>query len=78
MDEKQIKLLIKDFRLSFKKRYPNSTDEEIDHMILDVFFQAYCEDKMDRHDLTVLTDFLGYEVVDDVLDEIEKEKKGGK
>ena len=75
MNEKEIKQLIKDLKTQFKKRYPNKSEEEIEQMILDVFFQAYCEDKMDRADLTTLTNVLGYEVKDEILDQIEKEKK---
>ena len=44
-------------------------------MILDVFFQAFCEDKMDRRDLTALTNALGYDVKDEILDQVEEEKK---
>ena len=78
MNEKEIKQLIKDLKTQFEKRYPDKSEEEIEHMILDVFFQAYCEDKMDRADLTTLTNVLGYEVKDEILDQIEKEKKEGK
>lgn len=59
----------------FKEKYPNKTDEKIEHMMLDMLFQAYCEDVIDRHALTVLTEGLGYEVIDEVLDKVEKEKK---
>lgn len=76
MNEKEIKTLIKQLKQQFKKQYPNKSDEEVEKMILDVFFQAYCEDKMNREDLTTLTMVMGYSVNDDVLDQIEKEKKG--
>ena len=59
----------------FKEKYPDKTDEEIEHMLLHMLFQAYCEDVIDRHALTVLTEGLGYEVIDEVLDKVEKEKK---
>ena len=78
MNEKQIELLIKQLKQQFKKKRPNSTEEDIEHMILDLFFQMFCEDKMDRKDLTTLTEALGYQVKDDILDEVEKEKKGGR
>ena len=78
MNEKEIRQLIKDLKTQFKKRYPKKNEEEIESMILDVFFQAYCEDKMDREDLTTLTNALGYEVKDEILDQVEKEKKRGK
>ena len=75
MKEKEIVKMLKELREHFKKKRPNSTEEEIEHMMLDLFFRMYCEDKMDRDDLTTLTKMLGYEVKDDVLNEIEKEKK---
>ena len=52
MNEKQIRELIAQLRQQFKARNRDKSDEEIDKMILDVFFKAYCEDKMDRADLT--------------------------
>lgn len=76
MNEKQIRELIAQLRQQFKARNRDKSDEEIDRMILDVFFKAYCEDKMDREDLTTLTEVLGYQVNDEILDEIEREKKG--
>lgn len=78
MNKKEIEQLIKDLKCQFKKRYPNKSDEEIEHMILDVFFQAFCEDKMDRRDLTTLTNALGYDVKDEILDQVEEEKKKGR
>ena len=78
MNAKEIEQLIKDLKRQFKKGYPNKSDEEIEHMILDVFFQAFCEDKMDRRDLTTLTNALGYDVKDEILDQVEEEKKKGR
>ena len=78
MNEKQIRLMIKNLKAYYKKHNPNKTETEIEEMILDLFFKMYCEDKMDREDLTTLTEVMGYQVKDDVLDEIEKEKKGGR
>ena len=78
MNEKQINAMLKQLRAQFKKQNPGKSAEQIDEMILDLFFKMYCYDKMDRHDLTTLTEAMGYEVKDDVLDEIEKEKEGGK
>ena len=77
MNEKQIKELLKQLKNQFKKQNPNKTEEDIEHMILDLFFKMFCEDKMDRADLSTLTEALGYEVKSDVLDQVEKEKKGG-
>ena len=78
MNEKQIRLMLKNLKAYYKKHNPNKTETEIEEMILDLFFKMYCEDKMDREDLTTLTEVMGYQVKDDVLDEIEKEKKGGR
>ena len=78
MNKKEILQLISDLRTQFKKAYPKKTDEEIDKMILDVFFEAYVSDTMDRHDLTILTNALGYGVNEEVLDQIEIDKKEGK
>ena len=74
MNEKEIKQLIEDMKNQFSKAYPKKSEEEIEEMILDVFFKAYCEDKMDREDLTTLTNALGYEIKDEILNQIEKER----
>ena len=78
MNHREIMQLIKQMREQFKRSCPSKSDEEIDKMILDVFFKAYCEDKMDREDLTTLTNALGYGINKEILDEIEREKRGGK
>ena len=78
MNEKEIQQLIKQMRQQFGSIKKGSSEEEIDQMILDVFFRGYCEDKISREDLTTLTSALGYEVKDEILDQIEKEKKEGK
>ncbi len=74
MNEKQVKALIAQLKQQFKAKFRNKTDKEIDEMILDMFFGAFCEDKMSREDLTALTMAMGHEVKDDVLDEVEREK----
>ena len=81
MNEKEIRELIIQLRKQFKAKFKNKSDEEIDQMILDMFFKAYCEDELSREDLTTFTELMGYEVKEDILDEIENEKKkikGGK
>ena len=75
MNKEQITLTLNEMKAQFKKAYPERTEEEIEEMILDIFFDGYCNDKMSREDLTVLTMALGYEVNNEVLDNIEKEKK---
>ena len=71
MNEEQIMQLIAQMKKQFKAAYSSKTDEEIEHMILDVFFETYATGKMNREDLTTLTNAMGYEVKDDVLDEYE-------
>lgn len=78
MNEKEIETLITQMRQQFKKHFPKKSDLEIDKMILDVFFKAFCEDKMSREDLTTLTNFMGFETNEEILDEVEKEKKAHK
>ena len=77
-NEEQVKKELERIRKEQKARFPDKTDEEIDELILNAFFQAYCENEMSREDLTGLTIAMGYEVVDEVLDKVEKEKKGKK
>lgn len=74
MNDKEIRTLIKQLRQQFKAANKKKSDEEIDKMILDMFFKAFCDDKLIRSDLETLTNAMGYEVNDDILDEVEKEK----
>ena len=76
MNEKQIEMLIKQLRQQLKSKHKTKTDDEIDKMILDMFFGAFIDDKISREDLCALTIALGYEPREDILDEIEKEKGG--
>ena len=78
MNAKEIKQLINNLKIYYKNKYPKKNEEEIEHMVLDVFFQMFCEDKMNREDLETLTKALGYEVNKEVLDQVEKEKKARK
>ena len=78
MNEQEIRNLIRDLRAQFKKAYKGKSEDDIDHMILDMFFKSYCDDKICREDLETLTIAMGYEPVKKVLDEIERQKKGGK
>lgn len=75
MNEKEMQQLIKQMRQQFGSIKKGSAEEEIDQMILDVFFRGYCENKMSREDLTTLTSALGCEVKDEILDQIEKERR---
>ena len=78
MNEKEIKKTLSDIKNMIKEKYPNETEKQIEHRMLDMFFKAYCDDAICREDLTALTMALGYEVKNDVLDQVEKEKKEGK
>ena len=78
MNKQEIMQLINQLKQQFKSKHPNMSDEDIEHMVLKLFFQMFCEDKMDRQDLTALTRALGYNVNDNVLDQIEQDKRGGK
>ena len=78
MNEKEIYALIDQLRQQFRKINKNASEEEIDKMILDVFFQAYVEDEMDRDDLRTLTNALGYETNEDVLDQVDADKRNRK
>ena len=75
MNEQQIRATIKQLQQQLGKKYKAKTEEEINEMILDMFFQAFCEDHISREDLTAFTEIMGYRVNDDILDEIEKQKK---
>lgn len=78
MNNKEIIQLIKNLREEFKKGFPKKSDEERDNMILDVFFEAFCRNEIDRQDLTTLTIAMGHEVNNEVLDQLENEMKGVK
>lgn len=55
MNEEQIKSLIEQLKAQ------GLTEDEI----MDVFYQTFTEGKMDRKDLEVLTEAMGYELTDD-------------
>ena len=59
----------------FKEKYPNKTDKEIEHLVLDMLFEAYSEGVIDRHGLIVLTEGLGYKVIYEAPEQVKKEKK---
>lgn len=75
MDEKEIMQVIADLRRETKARFPNKTEEEVDEFILDdMFFRAFCEDRLPREDLEVLAMAMGYQPNPEILDQVEKEK----
>lgn len=78
MNEREIKKLIMDLKDQFTRGCPNKTKEEIEEMVLDVFFQAFLEDKMDRDDLRTLTNAMGYDLNEKIIDQVEEDKKKGR
>lgn len=77
MNEQEIKLTLSQLKEQFSLRYPEKNEEEIEEMILHMFFDAYVSGKMCREDLETLTIMLGYDVKKDVLDEVERQLQGG-
>lgn len=78
MTEKQAIATINQIKAQLKVKYKGKSDEEIDEMVLDMFFKAYCEDHICKEDLIALTELMGYKVKMSVIKQIEKKKKGGK
>ncbi len=78
MNEQEIRAFLKKLREQLHNKYKNKDDEEIDAIILDGFFKSYLDDEMCRNDLEVLTLAMGYEPKKEVLDEIDRQKNGGK
>ena len=74
MSTNELLTLKEQLRAVFEFKRPTATKEDVDHMILDLFFQMYCEDWISRGDLTKITKELGYEVKNDVLDDIESHR----
>ena len=75
MNEEEVMKTLNQIRKQLKEKYSDKSDEEIDEMMLDAFFKAYCDNQMTREDLTALTVVMGYGINDEVLDQVEKEKK---
>lgn len=76
MDEQEIKTTIEAIKQQMRKKYRGKSEEELDKMLLDAFFKAYCDDEMSKDDLIALTCVMGYEPKYEILDEIEEQKKG--
>ena len=75
MNDEELRQTMKEMHEAFKQKFPKKSDEEIDQMMLDMFFKAFCEDKMYKEDLMAITYVLGYTPREDILDEIEREKR---
>lgn len=73
MTDEELQQTLTGIREMYKEQFPKKSDDEIDQMILDSFFRAFCEGKLDRESLCALTVAMGYEPDEDVLDQIEKE-----
>ena len=78
MEKEEIEKVLNQIKQQMKEKHKDKTEEEIEHMMLDSFFQGYCEGQMSREDLTAFTIVMGYSVVDEVLDEVEKEINANK
>ena len=78
MNENELLETLNQIRQQVKIKNPGKTDDEVDEMILDAFFESYCEDKMDVEDLCGLAQAMGYEVNEEIIEQMEKEKKGRK
>ena len=75
MNEKEVMKTLNQIKKQLKEKHSDKSDEEIDEMMLDAFFKAYCDNQMSREDLMALTIVMGYEVNEEVLDQVEKEKQ---
>ena len=69
MNNEEIMQLISDLRKHFKAKHKNASEEEIDKMILDMFFQMFVDGKMDKDDLVTLTLAMGYEPTEEFLND---------
>ena len=78
MNEKEIKKTIEQIKKQMRAKYKGKSEEELEHMLLDAFFKAFCEDEMSKDDLIAITCVMGYEPNYEILDKIEEEKKSGK
>lgn len=76
MNQKELKKTLNEIKGAIKKNKPNLSEKEINKTLLDNFFRSYCDDEITRDDLEAVTIALGYEINEEVLDEIEKEKRG--
>ena len=47
----------------------NKTEEEIDEIMLDGFFKAFCDGKMSREDLAAIAEAMGYEPTEEFMND---------
>ena len=47
----------------------NKTEEEIDEIILDGFFKAFCDGKISREDLVAIAEAMGYEPTEEFMND---------
>ena len=79
MTEKELKQTIAAIKKAVTNKPENKgkTEEEIDKILLDGFFDAFVEGKLSKDDLCAIAVALGYEPQEDILDLVEKELKKG-
>jgi len=80
MDEKELRETITEIKKQVwaKEENKNKSEDEIDEIILDGFFEAYTEGKMSKSDLESIAGVLGYELTDDFDKEAPEEVKDEK
>ena len=71
MNDKELRETLKAIKAQVKAKPENKgkSDEEIDRILLDGFFQAFCDGKMSRNDLAAITQALGYEVSEEFMND---------
>ncbi len=67
--------VVRNLKKEMRIRFPANTEKEFNETILDMFFNAFCNDSISREDLTAITNELGYDVIEEVLDEVEMKKR---
>ena len=84
MDKNEIQQLVNQLRIQLanEPKVKEKGPDAIDEAILDIFFEAFVQGKMDRFDLKTLFDFMGYELpegfMEDPTPDPITQKKGNK
>ena len=78
MEHEEAEKVLKQIKQRLKEKFKDKTEEEIEQMMLDSFFEGYCNHQMTRSDLVGLAGIMGYEVKDEILDQVEKERGASK
>ena len=82
MDEEELLQTLNEIKAQIRAKPENrgKSEEEIDGILLDGFFKAFCDGKMSKADLEAITEALGYEFTEefandttpDPIDQIKK------